>query len=359
MLAIIGLASWTDVIHINQMKKILAITLPFLIVGCYFNKQEKQLADLNLYFDSDIKIDSILVTNITQDREFHFFKYSNAINVDLNDSINDLYAINFFAGNDHRMVQLWLNGESVIIKGKVSSKIKIQVDTVIGSYLYYKALDFRQRYKDIVTNESDSSLINNFLITELKKEIDNPFSIEIAQAFTSRNISNTDELKRLFAILQTQNDLIRNHLINPYHKIEKILSINKIDFSQYQFYDKSKTLTSINLSDGKKYLIDFWFIGCAPCIQDHKSIIKNLNSLNDKKVEIIGISIDNIHEQWKKFLDEKQYSWKNYREVDEHENRMRTKMMIDVYPTYLILDSEGVILYRSNTFSDIERYLNI
>ncbi|MBK7869392.1 MAG: TlpA family protein disulfide reductase [Saprospiraceae bacterium] len=341
------------------MKYLFFIILFVSLTGCYFDKQEKTLADLTLYFDSDIKVDSILVTNITQDREFHTVKYSDNINVNLNDSINDLYAINFFVGNDHRMVQLWLNGENLIIKGKVFDKIKIQVDTVIGSDLYNKSLDFRKKYKDLLTDKPDSIFINNFLIAELKKEINSPFSIEIAQTFMSRNISNANELKKLFTVLSMQNDLIKSHLLNPYRKLENILSVTEIDFSKYKFYDRDNTLTSISLSDNKKYLIDFWFIGCAPCIQDHKSIIKKLNSLNDKNVEIIGISIDRDQEQWKDFLNEKQYPWKNYREVDEHENRMRTKMMIDVYPTYLILDSKGFILYRSNGFSDIERYLGI
>jgi len=341
------------------MKKLHIIILSSLLIGCSFSKKEKPLADLNLYFDSDIKPDSVQVTNITQDREFHFFKYSNVINVDLNDSINDQYAISFYKANDHRMVQLWLNGENLVIRGKVSDKLKIQIDTVIGSDLYYKSLNFRQKYNDLLAGKPDSSVINDFLIAELRKEINSPFSIEIANTFVRRNISNTDELKKLFAILSTQNDQIKKHLINPYRKIEAILSVNKIDFSKYRFYDRNKTLTSITLSEDKKYLLDFWFIGCAPCLQDHKSITKRLNSLDGKNVEVIGISIDKNQEQWRSFINEKQYPWKNYREVDEYENRMRTKLMIDVFPTYLLLDNKGSILYRSNTFSDIEKYLGI
>jgi len=147
--------------------------------------------------------------------------------------------------------------------------------------------------------------------------------------------------------------------LNPYRKIEAILSVKTIDFSKYRFYDKDKTLTSIELSDDKRYMIDFWFVGCAPCIEDHKSMVKKLNSLNSKNVEVIGISIDNNQEQWRNFVNKKQYPWKNYREIDEHENRMRTKMILDVFPTYLLLDGRGAILYRSNTFSDIEKYLDI
>ena len=341
------------------MKALPIIILSSLLIGCNFNKKEKQSGDIHLYFDSDIKIDSILLTKITQDREYHFLKYSNPISVALNDSINDLYAINFYAANDHRMVQLWLDGKNPTIKGNISGNLQIQVDTVIGSDLYYTALLFRKRYIDLLNGNPDSLAVNNFLLEEVRKEINSPFSIEIANIYVSRNISNTDELKKLFTILSTQIDLIKKHLLNPYKKIETILSVNKIDFSKFRFYNKDKKLTSIELSEDKKYLIDFWFIGCAPCIREHQSIIKKLSSLGSAHVELLGISIDDNHEEWRNYLNEKHYPWENYREVDESKDRMRTKMMIDVFPTYLLLDNNGVILYRSNTFSDIEKYLGI
>ena len=341
------------------MKGLLIVLLFPLLPGCKLDKQEKALSDLTLYLESDIKIDSILVGNMTQDRENHMLKYADTIHVDLNDSINDMYAISFYVNNDHRMAQLWLDGENLTIKAKISEGIKIKIDTVIGSDLYYKSLGFRKKYNALLTNQSDSSVVNNFLMAELRREIKNPFSIEIAENFAGRNFNNTNELKKLFAILSGQDDQIKNHLLNPYRKIETMLSVNKIDFSKYHFYDSDKKLTSIKLSNEKKYLVDFWFIGCAPCIQDHKSMAKKLNSLNSKNVEIIGISIDQSQEQWRDFLKKKNYSWPNFREVDEYEKKMRTKMMIDVFPTYLLLDGEGVILYRSNSFSEIEKYLDI
>ena len=341
------------------MKKLFQILLFPLLLGCGWGRHEEALSDLTLYLQSDIKIDSILVGNITQDRENHWLRYSNIIHVDLNDSINDMYAINFYVDNDHRMAQLWLDGEKVTIRAKISEGIKIEIDTVIGSDLYYKSLGFRKKYKTLLAEQPDSAVVNNFLITELKREIGSPFSIEIASNFASRNFSRPNELRELLVILAGQNEQLKNHLLNPYRRIEKLLSVSKIDFSEYRFYDGDKKLTTIKLSNEKKYLVDFWFVGCAPCIQDHKSITVKLNSLNNKLVEIIGISIDQSQEQWSDFVKKKSYSWPNYREVDEPENRMRTKMMINAFPTYLLLDGEGVILYRSNSFSEIEKYLGI
>jgi len=117
---------------------------------------------------------------------------------------------------------LWLNREKVIIKGEITNKLNI--DTVIGSDLYYKSIDFRKKYKELDETKSDSATINDFLLNELKKNIDNPFSIEIANQFFYRNINNKNELKKAYDILVNQEDAIKNHLVNPYKEIENMLT---------------------------------------------------------------------------------------------------------------------------------------
>lgn len=327
---------------------------------CKIDKmQEKiELADLNLYLETDLEIDSVFVANLTQDREYQFLPYSDTLRIIFNDSINDRYIINFYTDNEKGLImhQLWLNGENLIIKGKITNRLEI--DTVIGSDLYYKSIDFNNRYKELEEQKQDSQTINKFLINELEKNADNPFSIEIANKFFYRNVGDKNELKKAYDILVNQEDEIKNNLRNPYKKIENILSIDKIDFSNFQFYDTEKKLTSIKLAKGKKYLLDFWFVECAPCIKEHKSIANNLEMLKNNNIEIIGVSIDKNHEDWKEFLKEKKYSWLNLREVDMPDKQLRTNMMISYFPTYLLVDSEGTILKRMHTFNDLEKYLD-
>lgn len=324
------------------------------IFGC---KQEKlELSDLNLYLETDLKIDSVFVANITQDREYQYMPYSDTLNITLNDSINDLYEISFHTKKGMIMNTLWLNGENVIIKGKITNKLK--TDTVIGSDLYYKSIDFRKKYKELNEKKLDSATINDFLLNELKKNIDNPFSIEIADILFYRNMSNKNELKKVYDIQVNQEGAIKNHLINPFKKIEKTLTEDRVDLSKFQFYDIEKKITAIKPEKGKKILIDFWFIACAPCIKDHKLIINKLEWLESKNIELIGISIDRNHDEWKDFLKGKKYNWLNLREVDDYEKRLRTNMLISVFPTYLLVDSQGNILYRANSFIEVEKYLN-
>ena len=329
------------------------------VLGCESSKEQDKigLADLNLYLTTDREVDSVFISNITQDREFQFIPYSDTLNIEFNDSINDLYNVTFFINDKRMMNQLWLNGKNIIIKGKITNRLEI--DTIIGSNLYYNSIDFRKRYKELNEKKLDDAIINDFLLNELKNDIDNPFSIEIASQLFSRNVSDKNELKKVFDILVNQEDVIKNHLLNPFKKIEKILTDDKVDLSKFQFYDTEKKLTTIKPEEGKKILIDFWFIACAPCIEQHKLIANKLEWLESRNIEVIGISIDSNHEEWKEFVEAKRYSWLNLREVDESERKLGTNMLISAFPTYLLIDSEGNVLFRTNSFIDMEKHLSI
>jgi thiol-disulfide isomerase/thioredoxin len=318
---------------------------------------QAKLSDLNLVIETDVKVDSILICNITQEREFHYIPFSDTLYINLNDSINDQYQINFFTGKDFKMSRLWLNGKNLIIKGKFTNKLEI--DTVIGSDMYYRSIAFRQKYKELQESKTDSATINNFLIDELNRHIKEPFSIEIANSFYFRNSKNANELQRLYTVLRGQDETLRKHLVNPYEKIGKQLSIKKIEMAGYQFYDLAKNLSSLKFSKGKKYLLDYWFIECAPCIADHKLIAAKQKVLSSNNVEVISISIDKDHDKWKNFFTGKNYGWPQYREVNEMEKTLRKFLQIEEFPTYLLLDTEGSILFRANSFSDVEGYLKL
>jgi len=340
------------------MRNLLALlVITTFALGCKPESKQKKIefSDLNLYLETDMEIDCVFVSNITQEREYQYIPYSDTLRINFNDSINDQYNISFITKERKLMNTLWLNGENLIVKGKIVNRLKI--DTVLGSDLYYLSIDFKKKYKELNEKKSDIAIINDFLLSELKKNINSPFSIEIANQLFSRNISDKNELKKVFDILVNQESGIKNHLLNPFNKIEKILTDDKVDLSKFQFYDTEKNLTTIKPANGKKFLIDFWFIACAPCIEQHRLIANKLEWLESKNIEVVGISIDRNHEEWEEFLKEKKYSWLNLREVDDSDKRLRINMLISEFPTYLLIDSDGNVLYRTNSFNEIEKHL--
>ena len=328
------------------------------VSGCTSTTEQQKpiLADLNLYLKTYKEVDSVFISNITQDREYQFIPYSDTLSIEFNDSINDLYNLTFYTNGKKKMNQLWLNGENIIIQGQLTNRLEI--DTVIGSDLYYTSIDFRGRYKQLLDNESDSATINEFLLNELKTNIDNPYSIEIATNFFYRNISRKEELKKVYLLQSNQIDEIKNHLFNSYSKIENILTVNNVNLTKFQFQDTNNQTVSLVLEEPKLYLIDFWFMACTPCIKDHRIIINKQEFLEANNVELIGLSTDRDQVKWSEYIEKENYYWKNLREIDEYQERLTTHLLITTFPTYLLLDGTGKILYRTNSFSGIEEHLN-
>ena len=338
------------------MKTTLVLLITLIVYGCTSTEQQHAtLADLNLYLRTDSKVDSVFISNIAMDREVKVIPYRDTLNIDFNDSINDLYNLTFYAGGKKIANQLWLKGENIIIKGILTNKLEI--DTILGSDLYYKSIDFRMGYKELLDNESDSATINDFLLNELKANIDNLYSIEIANNFFLRNINRKDELKKLYRYQSNQNDKIKNHVINFYNKIENTLTVDMVDLAAFQFYNTSNDLIQLHIDVTRHFLIDFWFMGCPPCIQDHREMVNKQEFFHANNVELIGISTDKDQAKWREYVLEKNFYWRNVREVDDSQERLTTDMLITTFPTYLLLDSNGTIVFRSNSFSVMEEFL--
>lgn len=332
-----------------------------IIINCTSEKPERiELAALNLFLTTDADIDSVFVSNIAQDKLFKFLPYSDTILIDSDSTINDLYNIIFFSGGAHRMNQLWLNGKRIIIKGNVNNKLQMEIDTVIGSDLYYKSIDFRNEQKELTESaKQDAALLNSFLLKSFARNIDNPFSTEIANRYFTRNVSDKNALRKIYELQVKQDSEIANHFLNPYREIEKILLESKVDLSEFQFYNTKGELIKVDLTKDKKYIIDFWFVGCAPCVQDHKLMAKKMALLKKSNVEVVGISIDQNQEVWKNYLKTKKYNWTNVREINDSEKRASRDMLIGNFPTYLLIDQKGNVLYRTFSFTDILKHLNI
>ena len=333
------------------MKKALTLAIFIVLHTCCFGQ-------LTLELKGSALADSIFFSNITQDNEFQFIRYSDVLDIRLNGPLNDLYNLTFYSGVEKKMNQLWLNGDRVVLKGKFTGKI-LDIDTVIGSDLYYKSINFRKRFEYLLTQLADSITVNSFLLEGVKDNLDNPYSIEIARNFFMRNLSRKPELRKLRNLLESQDTSIRDHLFNPYLKIENILTRNKIELAKFRFYTPEGKLEPLILSIGKRYLIDMWFVGCAPCIEQHKEMASQLPVLKNNNIEVIGISVDQDQDQWKNFLKRKKYNWLNVRETDNHEQRLRTDMLIESFPTYFLIDSDGVILHRTNSFKEMTTYLKL
>ena len=341
-----------------MVKKVVICAFIIVAFGCSSASEKLELSDLNIYIQTKQKIDSVFISNIAQDREFLMLQFQDTLKINLKDSINDLYNIwlysegKQYSGMDN---QFLLSGEQIIIKGSFDKGF--QLDTIIGSDVHYKHLNFHKTYGKLFQEKQSQDSINQFLLDFTQKNTDNLLSLQSAQYYLYSNGNDLEKIQLLQQALVNLDPALKSHSVfNAPKKIEKLLSLEKIDVEKYSYTTLSGEETKLNLDASKTYLLDLWFVNCPPCIQDHHKFQENEAFFKEKHIELIGLSTDSDQEKWVKFLEKKSYSWKNYRQ-SAYQNSMTEELMISVFPTYFLIKGDGTVLKSFHSYAAIEAYL--
>ncbi len=98
---------------------------------------------------------------------------------------------------------------------------------------------------------------------------------------------------------------------------------------------------------GKVVLIDFWGTWCPPCVEsvpELRNIYKRY--AKDGNFTILGISSDDDEDDqtWRDFTVKNNMVWPQYRDKD---HRILQAFRIRAFPTYILIDHEGIVRYAS------------
>lgn len=92
---------------------------------------------------------------------------------------------------------------------------------------------------------------------------------------------------------------------------------------------------------GKVVVLNFWFIGCAPCRVEMPGLNKLAAEFADKDVLFIGFATDGA-EPLRKFLAEKRFDYK----VIPESGGVAADYGVGSYPTHVIIDQQGRVAAR-------------
>jgi len=97
---------------------------------------------------------------------------------------------------------------------------------------------------------------------------------------------------------------------------------------------------------GKVVVLDFWGTWCPPCVASIPSL-RGLNKRYTKESSfvLIGISSDTDEEAWSEFTTKNKMIWPQYLDRDR---RIQRAFNVRAFPTYIVVDHEGVIRYRAS-----------
>jgi thiol-disulfide isomerase/thioredoxin len=150
-------------------------------------------------------------------------------------------------------------------------------------------------------------------------------------------------------------------------KSEKLWKILNQDFKNTKIKENEK-FPNINLKDyslkptklvfpkAKYTLIDYWFARCRPCLDTIPELKKLYATYKAKGFEIISISVDETINVpiWQKRVKEHGLVWTQYLEENNFRNN---ELGIKVFPTFILLDGKGTVIWKDFDLHDLDTFL--
>jgi len=107
----------------------------------------------------------------------------------------------------------------------------------------------------------------------------------------------------------------------------------------------------VKLSDiiakNKYTLIDFWASWCGPCRREMPNVIAAYKEYNKKGFGIVGVSLDNDAEAWKKAITEMGMTWDHMSDVKGWQCEGAALYGVNSIPATVLVAQDGTIIERN------------
>lgn len=311
---------------------------------------------LKLMLKTSLPIDSALIVHFTNQESF-YIPFNDTLELDFNTGQTDFYHINYTYKGKIFNEKVYLNSGNITIFMKIEND-KLLIDKVVGSPMFENVQNWKKQYA-AVARANDSALLDSFLLKTYEEQIDNLFSFHIGSRYLNIHQNNKLKLYALLPLLAKQGDELKKQfgysMLND--RLQGIIGNNTVTLNNFELIDLFNKTVHANASNADFVILDFWFVGCVPCMEDHKTIKKLLPALQKKKVEFISISNDESFLKWKGYLERNNYSWLQYKKSQPADNII-TQLGISTYPTYILLNKEGKIMFSTYSLKEILKQLD-
>ena len=280
--------------------------------------------------------------------------FKDTLEMEFNTGITDYYHINYVQNGKVFNQKVYLDSGHVTILMKIEND-KLLIEKVIGSPLFDKVQNWKKQYAAVV---KDSAVLDSFLLKTYEEQIENMFSFTIGMRYLDIHQNDKLKLYALLPLIARQDDESKKQFGFSFlnDRLQGMIKNNMLKLSAFELIDPGNNTMHAAEMNSDFVILDFWFVGCLPCIEDHKKISRSLPFLKQNKAELISISNDESYQTWKAYLEKHNYSWLQFKKPAAAENII-SRLGITTYPTYILLNKKGDILFSTYSLDEILKQL--
>ena len=112
---------------------------------------------------------------------------------------------------------------------------------------------------------------------------------------------------------------------------------------------------SISQFKGKYILLDFWASWCAPCRAENPNVVAAFNKFKNRNFTILGISLDENAEAWKKAIQDDGLTWQHMSDLKGWATPAVQMYQFEGIPYNVLIDTDGNIIAKIGRASCRER----
>ena len=207
-------------------------------------------------------------------------------------------------------------------------------------------------YQIDYTKSNPDSYISAMVLIQLvmNKAIENEAAYEIYNGF-SKTIKKTKSAVKIYELVapkeaEETEEAAQDGEVNVGDKAPDFSAPNPNDIA-----------VSLNTSLGKLTVLDFWASWCGPCRVDSPNLVKVYNTYKDQGLAIVGISLDQQKESWKKAIDNDQLDWTHVSYLKRWDDPIAAIYGVRSIPQLFLLDENGVVIAKERHATDFIHFL--
>ena len=158
---------------------------------------------------------------------------------------------------------------------------------------------------------------------------------------------NADDPQSAFKVIRLSEKKYKHNIENPPKPRESKSFITGKGIGSFIARDINGNKYKIKELTGKVVVINFWFIGCAPCLTEIPELNKVVEEYKDSSnVVFLAVGLDE-KDRIETFLEQKPFLYN----IIDNGRYISHKYSITSYPTNLVLDKNGKVLFHSAGYS--------